>query len=140
MSDETLADRQFRMLRGAAEELAERLKTFTDLVRSTSGAAVGAVAGPVPTAAADVLSSLRGLVEQAPPPTAAIDLLYEEVQAKRAMVQALQVQLESFDSQLGILEKSLQPLHAWGRQWASLQSALSDALPFAPGRSSDGTT
>ena len=137
MRDESSGERQFPLLRGAAEELAERLRTFTELVRSTSGAAMGALPGPVPSAAADVVSSIRGLVEQAPPPTAAIDMLYEEVKAKRAMVQALQVQLTSFDTQLETLERSLAPLHAWGRQWAGLQSALGEALPFSTGRSSD---
>ncbi len=99
------------MFRAAADDLSNRVRALTDAVLSASGSAIGAVGGPVPAAAADVLSSLRNVVEQAPPPTAALELLLEEVRAKRALVQAMQTQLASFDSQLEVLERSLQPLH-----------------------------
>ncbi|HWH28071.1 MAG TPA: hypothetical protein VNU26_03755, partial [Mycobacteriales bacterium] len=79
-------------------------------------------------AAGDVLASLRSLVEQVPPPAAAIDLFLEEVKAKRALVQALQAQLASFESQLEVMERSLEPLQAWGRQWSAVQDGIADVL------------
>ena len=116
------------MLRAAADELFDRVRALSDVMRSAGGTALGAVGTPLPLAAADVLSSLRSVVEQAPPPTAALDLLLEEVRAKRALVQAMQVQLKSFESQLEVLERSLQPLHEWGKQWSRLQATLGTAL------------
>ncbi len=116
------------MVRAAADELFDRVRALTDVMRSASGTALGAVGGPLPLAAADVLSSMRSVVEQAPPPTAALDLLLEEVRAKRSLVQAMQVQLASFDSQLEVLERSLQPLHEWSKQWSRLQATLGASL------------
>jgi hypothetical protein len=134
--DEQPQDRPPGLLRGATEELLERLRTLADLTRSAGSSTFGALPGPLPGAAGDVLSSLRRLVEQAPPPTAAIDLFLEEVKAKRALVQAMQVQLASFDSQLEVMERTLEPLHAWGRQWSALQEGMMDALRL-PGAQDD---
>ena len=116
------------MFRAAADELFDRVRALSDVMRSASGTALGAVGAPLPMAAADVLSSLRSVVEQAPPPTAALDLLLEEVRAKRSLVQAMQVQLASFDSQLEVLERSLHPLHEWSKQWTRLQATLGTSL------------
>ncbi len=121
-------DRRPGLLRGAADELLERLQTLADLTRSAGASTLSALPGPLPSAATDVLSSLRRLVEQAPPPTVAVDLFLEEVKAKRALVQALQVQLASFETQLDVMERSLTPLQAWGRQWSAVQGGLLDAL------------
>ena len=126
------------VFRAAADDLFDRVRALSDAVRSASGSAIGAVGGPVPAAASDVLSSLRNVVEQAPPPTAALELLLEEVRAKRALVQAMQVQLSSFDSQLEVLERSLQPLHEWGKTWSRLQTALGSTLRPVRSRGSGG--
>ena len=117
------------VLRAAADELFDRVRALSEVMRSAGGTALGA-----PLAAGDVLSSLRSVVEQAPPPTVALDLLLEEVRAKRSLVQAMQVQLASFDSQLEVLERSLHPLHEWGKQWSRLQATLGASL--RPGRGS----
>ena len=121
-------DRRSGLLRSAADELLERLGTLADLTRTAGSTTLGALPGPVQGAATDVLASLRGLVEQVPPPTAAVELFLEEVKAKRALVQAMQVQLESFDSQLEVMERSLAPLQAWGRHWSAVQGGLAEAL------------
>jgi len=121
-------DRAAGLLRAASEELIDRLRALADLTRSTGAGSLGALPGPLPTVAGDVLASLRSLVEQVPPPAAAIDLFLEEVKAKRALVQALQAQLASFESQLEVMERSLEPLQAWGRQWSAVQDGIADVL------------
>jgi hypothetical protein len=134
--DEPPQDRAAGLLRGATEELLERLRTLADLTRSAGTTTLGALPGQLPGAAGDVLTSLRRLVEQAPPPVAAIELFLEEVKAKRALVQALQAQLASFDSQLDVMQRSLEPLQAWGRQWTAVQEGLLDVLRL-PGAEDD---
>ena len=115
-------------LLAAPQELFERMQTLTEAVVTTGTDAIGKVAGPLPGAASDMLTTLRTLIVEVPSPTAPLDLIVEEVKAKRAMVQAMIVQLESFDSQLEILERSLTPLQEWGAQWAALQSSVLEPL------------
>jgi hypothetical protein len=126
--EEPSEDRRSGLLRAAADELLERLGALSDLTRAAGSTTLGALPGPMQGAATDVLSSLRGLVMQVPPPTSAVELFLEEVKAKRALVQAMQVQLASFDSQLEVMERSLAPLHAWGRHWSAVQGGLAEAL------------
>jgi len=126
--DEPPPERREGLLQAATDELLERLRTLGDLTRSVGSTTLGAVPGPLPRAAADVLGSIRSLVDQVPPPTAVVDVFAEEVKAKRALVQAMQVQLASFDKQLELLEQSLGPLQAWGRQWAAVQHGVADVL------------
>ena len=133
--EEPSQDRRAGLLRAAGEELRDRLAALADVARRAGATTLGALPGPLPRAAADVLSSVRDLLEQVPPPTAAVELFLEEVKAKRALVQALQVQLASFDAQLEVMERSLAPLHAWGQQWSAVQGGLADAL--APVRDSE---
>jgi hypothetical protein len=115
--------------RGFPAELFEPLRAFADLIRSSGTAALGAM--PTPAAATDLLAGLRGVVEQAPAPTAQLDMFLAEVRAKRALITALRSQLESFDEQLDILERSLRPLQEWAQQWARLQEMLVDPLRAA---------
>ncbi len=126
-----------RMMRSAAEDVLHRTRAFADLVRSTGGTglnALGALSAPVPRAFGDVVSSLQGLMEQTPGPGAQLEMFLQEVHAKRAMVQALQSQLASFDNQLEILERSLEPLRVWGQQWTSVQTSLAETMAvFRPG-------
>lgn len=137
-------DAMARLIRSAAEDVLNRTRAFADLLRTTGGTglnAIGALSAPVPRAFGDVVSSLQGLMEQAPGPGAQLDMFLQEVHAKRAMVQAPQTQLASFDSQLEILERSLAPLRVWGQQWTSVQSSLAETLavfrPTGGGRSAD---
>jgi hypothetical protein len=114
-------------LRSAVDQLVEHARRLAESVRDAGSAAVGA-APPLPAAAGDVLQSLRAMLDSAPSPTAAVDVLAEEVRAKRALVRAMQEQLASFDTQLELFERSLVPLQEWGRQWSRLQSAVSAPL------------
>lgn len=135
-------DAMTHMIRSAAEDVVNRTKAFADLVRTTGGTglnAIGALSAPVPRAFGDVVSSLQGMMEQTPGPGAQLDMFLQEVHAKRAMVQALQTQLASFDNQLEILERSLLPLQVWGQQWSSVQHSLAEALSvFRPGGRASG--
>lgn len=109
-------------LRSAFDDLLDRTNAVTDLVRRTGSGALGAT--PLPSAVTGLLGSLRQVVEQAPPPTVQLDLFLQEIKAKRALVRALQEQLESFDAQLATLEASLAPLQLWGRQWERVRSTV----------------
>ena len=99
---------------------------FSFLAKST----LGRVPEPVPSAVTRMLASLRTLAEQAPPVTAEIEVLIEEVHAKRLSVQALQAELGALDRQLAVLERSLAPLESWTHQWSRIQHALSETLAF----------
>lgn len=127
-------------IRAAAEDVIHRTRAFADLVRSTGGTglnALGALSAPVPRAFGDVVSSLQGMMEQTPGPGAQLDLFLQEIHAKRALVQALQTQLGSFDNQLEILQGSLEPLRVWGQQWSNVQNSLAETLGvFRPGSGS----
>lgn len=119
-------------LRSASDELMDRVRALAEAVRSTSGSAVTAVAGPVPEAAGDLLHALRAVAQQTPAPTAALDVLMSEIAAKRALVRALQEQLGALDEELGILEGALAPVQAWSHQWAHLQGALVGGVLHRP--------
>ena len=60
---------------------------------------------PVPAAVARMLASMRQLTELVPPLTGELDVLVEEVHAKRKSVQALQAELGALDRQLEVLER-----------------------------------
>ncbi|MCW2715827.1 MAG: hypothetical protein JWN88_2874, partial [Frankiales bacterium] len=54
------------------------------------------LAAALSSATSDVFGSVRDLVMQVPTPTVPVDLLIEEIRAKRALVEAMQVQMASF--------------------------------------------
>ena len=129
------------LLRAASEDVLDRARALADVVRSTTGSAVGAV-GSSPAAVGDLLQSLQGLVAHAPTPAVPLQLLAEEVRAKRALIQAMALQLSSFDSQLEVLESTLQPLVEWADQWDKVQTSIIDATRLVTGprrRPTDGT-
>ena len=104
---------------------------------SVASGALGVVPEPVPSTVTRMLASLRQLAEQAPPLTAELDILVEEVHAKRLSIQALRAELDALDHQLEVLENSLVPVQAWGRQWNRMQHALTESLHLpegSPGR------
>lgn len=106
----------------AFDDLLERTRAVTDFLRSAGTGALAAA--PSPSTVTGMLSSLRQVVEQAPPPTAQLDMFLQEIRAKRALVHALREQLAAFDAQLDTLERSLGPLQAWGRQWTRVRDSM----------------
>jgi hypothetical protein len=55
-----------------------------------------------------------------------IQALLDDLAARRAQVQALVTQLETFDEQLATFETSVRPLLEWTRTWADLEKTLSE--------------
>ena len=124
--------------RRTADEVMERIRLLADTVRSTAGRPLGALGAPVPVVG-ELAASMQRLVEGVPTPVAQLELLLQEVKAKRAMVRAFQEQLVSFDKQLEVLERSLEPMREWGERWSSVQEAMTDSLRvFRPGGPGDG--
>jgi hypothetical protein len=71
-----------------------------------------------------MLTSLRKMADQMPPITAEIEVVIEEVHAKRLSIQALQAELRALDHQLEVLEGALAPMQAGTRQWERMRRAL----------------
>lgn len=119
------------LLQTAMEEFLEGARAVVALVGSVGSGTLSAVPEPVAAPVTRMLVSLQQFIEHAPPLTAELDVVLEEVHAKRLTVQALQAELAAFDSQLDILQKSLAPLEVWARQWTQLRQSLSETLNSA---------
>jgi hypothetical protein len=117
-----------RLLHSSVDVFLDRTRAVVDLVAGAGGTALGRLPEPVPAAVTRMLSALRQLAEQAPPLTAELDVLIQEVHAKRKSIQALQAELGAMDRQLEVFERTLAPLEAWTRQWSRIQRALSESL------------
>ena len=120
------------LAQSAADLFLDRTRAVVELMTAAGSGALGVVPEPVPAAVARMLTSLRRFVEQAPPLTAEIDVLVQEVHAKRLSIQALQAELAALDKQLEVLERSLAPVEAWALQWNRLRSSLADAIAHEP--------
>ena len=109
-----------------------RTRDLVELMATAGSGALGAMPAPVPATVTRMLGSLRTLAEQMPPLTAELDVLVQEVHAKRASIQALQAELGVLDQQLEVLERSLAPVEAWGRQWNRMRTTLAETLRSTP--------
>ena len=117
-----------RLLHSTVDIFLDRTRAVVDLVAGAGGSALDRIPEPVPSAVTRMLSSLRQLAEQTPPFTAELDVLVQEVHAKRLSIQALQAELAALDRQLEVFERTLAPLEAWTHQWSRLQHALTESL------------
>lgn len=120
------------LLQSAVDRFVDRTRALVDVMATAGAGVLGTLPEPVPATVTGMLSSLRHLVEQAPPLTAEFEVLVQEVHAKRLSIQALQGELTALDAQLEVLERSLAPVEAWARQWNRMRSALVEALPGEP--------
>lgn len=120
----TDADERHGLLQATIDVFLDRTRAVADLMANVGSGALGKVPEPVPSTVTRMLASLRQLAEQAPPLTAELDVLVDEVHAKRLSIQALQAELAALDRQLEVLERSLGPLQDWGHQWQRLQRSL----------------
>jgi hypothetical protein len=116
----------------AADDVLARLRALAQIAVASGDSSRESLAAALSSATSDVFGSVRDLVMQVPTPTVPVDLLIEEIRAKRALVEAMQVQMASFASQLEVLERSLAPLQSWGRQWSSVQDGIADLLRTQP--------
>lgn len=128
MNSSTADEERHGLLQATIDVFLDRTRAVTEMLASARSGALGVVPEPVPSAVTRMLASLRQLAEQAPPITAELHVLIEEVHAKRLSIQALQAELAALDHQLEVLEKSLAPVEAWGRQWQRLQRSLTGSL------------
>lgn len=116
-------------LHSAFDVFVDRTRAVTELVTSAGAAGARAVVpDPVLGPVNRMLASLRTIAEQAPPLTDELDVLVEEVHAKRMSIQALQSELGALDHQLQILEATLAPVQSWTHQWGRVQHALLSSL------------
>lgn len=143
MSTGTGHDGQHGLVRSAMDLFLDRTRAVAELVAGAGSGALGALPAPVPATVTRMLSALRQLADQMPPLTAELDVLVHEVHAKRLSIQALQSELAVLDDQLAVLERSLEPVQSWSRQWNRLRHALTDTLSQSgidaePGTGEDG--
>jgi hypothetical protein len=106
----------------------DRTRAVAELMASAGSGALGALPEPVPGTVTRMLASMRQLAEQMPPVTAELEILVQEVHAKRLSIQALQAELSTLDRQLEVLERSLAPVEAWSRQWNRMRKSLAVTL------------
>jgi hypothetical protein len=130
MADDGDANRR-GLLQSAMDEFLEGTRSVARLVGSVGSGALGAMPEPLPATVTRMLGSLQQLMDQVPPITAELDVLMQELHAKRLTVQALQAELSAFDHQLHILEMSLMPMEGWVHQWSRLRQSLTDTLRSA---------
>ena len=116
------------LLHTTVDVFLDRTRAVADLVASAGGSALDRAPDPVPAAVTRMLASMRQLTELVPPLTGELDVLVEEVHAKRKSVQALQAELGVLDRQLEVLERTLAPVEAWSRQWTRIRATLADPL------------
>ncbi len=119
------------LLQSTAEAFVERTRAVVEVLATAGTGALGALPEPVPSSVNRMLHALRQLVDQMPPVTAQLDVLVQEVHAKRLSIQALQAELSALDAQLAVLERSLAPVETWSRQWNRLRRSLDETLPAA---------
>ena len=108
-------------------DFAAQLRAAADRMMASWTAATGAAAGAATGAAAPKGASFPGLPTMPATMSARqMEAVLEDLSARRAQVQALITQLETFDGQLGSLEANLRPLVEWTRTWASVESSIAD--------------
>jgi len=130
MADQGEAQRR-GLLQSAMEEFLEGTRSVVKLVGSVGSGALGAMPEPLPATVTRMLRSLQRLIDQAPPITDELEILIQELHAKRLTVQALQAELSAFDHQLDVLERSLAPMEGWVHQWAKVRQSLAESLQSA---------
>jgi len=117
------------MPHSAFDVFLDRTRAVVELVTSAGKAGARAVVpDPVLGPVGRMLTSLRTIAEQAPQLTDELDVVVEEVHAKRLSIQALQTELGALDHQLEILEAALVPVQTWTHQWGRVQHALLNAV------------
>jgi phage-related tail protein len=119
------------LLHSTVDVFLDRTRAVAELVASAGGSALERAPDPVPAAVTRMLASMRQLTELVPPLTGELDVLVEEVHAKRKSVQALQAELGALDRQLEVLERTLAPVEAWSRQWTRIRTTLAEPLEQA---------
>jgi hypothetical protein len=128
------------VLQSAVDVFLSSTRAVTDVLTQAGAAGTRAVVpDPVRGSLTRMLGSMRTMAEQAPQLTDELDVLVNEVHAKRLSIQALQAELSVLDHQLEILEHTLGPVQAWSLQWNRVQHALLHTLDL-PGEGTGAGT
>jgi hypothetical protein len=126
------------LVQSSIDVFLDRTRAVAELMAAAGSGALGAMPEPVPATVNRMLSSLRQVADTLPPITAELDIVVQEVHAKRLSIQALQAELSTLDRQLEVLERSLAPVEAWSRQWNRMRHSLA-ALETSTGSRPQGT-
>lgn len=118
---------QHALVRSAMQELVERTRAVTQQLASVGTGTRGALPELVRTAVSPLLAAQQRLVESVPP-IPDLDVLVQQLRAKRLTLQALQAELAAFDQQLQVLEQAIAPVARWAHEWAHLRKSLTDLL------------
>lgn len=123
------------LLQSTVDAFVDRTRAVVEMMAAAGSGTLAVAPEPVPTAVNKMLASMRELAALAPPVTVEIDVLVEEVHAKRLSIQAIQAELTALDHQLEVLEKALAPVQGWTRQWERMRRAVTGSLevPREPG-------
>jgi hypothetical protein len=116
------------ILQSTAEVLRDRTLALVDLMTAAGSGTVAVLPKPVTGAVTRLVAALGEVADQAPPITAELDVLADELHAKRLSIQALRAELGALDGQLEVLEKSLAPVLSWSHQWDRARRSLVDAV------------
>jgi hypothetical protein len=108
-------------LRAAADRI---MAGWTSMAGAGAGAVMGAGAGTGGTASPPGMPTMPAM--PATMSAQQMETFLDDLAARRAQVQALITQLESFDEQLGTLEASVRPFVEWTRMWADLEKTLGE--------------
>jgi hypothetical protein len=100
-------------------DFASQMRAFTDRMMAGWGAPAATAGASTPSLPALPKMPATMSVEQ-------IQTLMDDLAARRAQVQALVQQLETFDEQLGTLEASVRPFLEWTRTWADMEKTMAD--------------
>lgn len=117
--------RQNALVQAAMQELLERTRAVTQLLSPVGAGAREAVPDLARSPVTPVLAARLRLLESVPP-VPDIDVLVQQVQAKRLTLAALQAELAAFDHQLQALEQAIAPGARWAHGWSQLAKSLTD--------------
>lgn len=117
------------VLQSASELFLGSTRAVVALVTQAGGAGAQAVMpDPVLRSVSQMLHSMRKVVEEAPQIGAELDVMVNEIHAKRLTIQSVTAELAVLDAQLEILEQALAPVQAWSQQWTQMKHRLLHSL------------
>lgn len=109
----------------AVDRFLSSTQALVGQVAHVAGAGAQAVVPEaVLSSANQMLESMREAVESAPQVGEELEIVLQEIRAKRLTIQAITAELEVLDHQLDFLERSFAPLQAWSAQWSKVQQTL----------------
>jgi hypothetical protein len=117
------------VLQSATDMFIGSTRSVVELLAQAGGAGAQAVVpDPVLASVGHMLRSMRKVIEEAPQITAELDIMINELHAKRLTIQSVAAELAVLDAQLEILEQTLAPVQTWSREWSRVKQSLLHSL------------